>query len=196
MTSNAQVSSLFIGFVKKAVTYESGAFTVISIGTVSLTKIVEALFLDITLKDAILPLLADGILMILFAGIALYDFYTGTRASKKKHITETGSKKGYIKSDLLWSSIWKFLAVVIISTFMLVFCYLFLFAGINWLYQAFLLGLIAFFFVVLSFEIHSIGENQQERYGKKPAFYDFIDKVSEAVREGLIEKVRNLFKSK
>ena len=196
MTSQNQISSLFIGFAKKAITYEGGAFTVISVSTVSLTKVIEALFLDITLKQAILPLLAYGLLMIFFVLIAVGDFYTGIKASKKKHYDETGNRKGYMRSDMLWSSIWKFLAVCFISTALTGFCYLFLIAGINFLYQAFLMGLIAFYFVVISFEIHSIGENQKSRYGKKPKFYEFIDRVAETVREGIIERVKSTIKNK
>ena len=140
-----------------------------------------------------MPLLAFGVLTILYILVSIADFYTGTRASAKEHLISTGSPRGYMKSDKLWSSVWKFAGVILIASILTVFCLLFLLVGLTWLYDGFLFAIIAFYFVVISFDLHSIGENQLRRFGKKPSFYSFIDKVSVAIRTGLIEKASKLF---
>ena len=194
MQTSNQLTTLVFSLVKKAFTFQDGALVVLVLpGSFGAKKLMEELTSGISLKDMTMPLLAFGVCTILYIFVSMADFWTGTRAAKKEHLISTGSPRGYMKSDKLWSSIWKFAGVILIASILTVFCLLFLLVGLTWLYDGFLFAIIAFYFVVISFDLHSIGENQLRRFGKKPSFYGFIDKVSIAIRTGLIDKASKLF---
>ncbi|MEZ7494505.1 hypothetical protein QO206_03345 [Leeuwenhoekiella aequorea] len=194
MQTSNQLTTLVFSLVKKAFSYQDGALVVLALpGSLGIKKVIDELTRDISIKEMTMPLVAFGVLTILYILVSIADFYTGTRAAKKEHLFSTGSNRGYMKSDKLWSSVWKFAGVILIASILTVFCLLFLLVGLGWLYEAFLFGIIAFYFVVISFDLHSIGENQLRRFNKKPDFYSFIDKVSVAIRTGLIARASKLF---
>jgi hypothetical protein len=178
--------------VKKSFEFQNGALVAVAIPSGYGAKgILEIIFNGVDIKEFALPIISFGVLTIMYIAISTVDFYTGTRASRKEHIISAGTPIGYIKSDKLWSSVWKFLGVILTGTALMIFCLLFILIGMNWLSETFLIFEIGFFIVVIGFDLHSIGENQLRRYGKKPAFYGFIDEVSVTIRKGIIEKISN-----
>ena len=180
--------------IRKAFRYESGALILAGmIPGYGLRELLEVVFSDVDMKSFAMPIISFGILIILYIMISLADFWTGTRASRKEHIISSGSVRGYIKSDKLWSSIWKFMAVIFIGFSLMTVCLLFVLIGVEWLHNFFQWLEIIFFIVVIGFDIHSIGENQLRRFGRKPAFYDFIDELMAGLRKGVIDKVAKIF---
>ena len=175
---------------KKALLFKEGAFIVLSAPLAGgIKSIFDILLKDIPLRDIVVPVVVYGMAIFLYIITTTFDFYTGMQASKKEHIKDTGSKKGYVNSSKLWSSIWKMTGIVIISNTIIGFTYIFLILRIYWLYNGFILGLIGFFLIVILFDLHSIGENQNRRFGKKPPIYNFLDNISSAIQTRIINKI-------
>lgn len=190
MIIDYKIPQSIFSLVRKAFSFEQGSLILLSIfPTIGLKKILTLIIEGVTLKSLILPLLAFGVLTILYTVISLVDFKTGISASKREHIFSTGSPRGYIKSDKLWSSVWKFAGVLIIGSILTIFSMIFALASMDNFNKIFLMACILFYLVVISFDIHSIGENQYRRYGTKPLFYHFIDDVAKAIRDGIIKNI-------
>ena len=208
MQNIIHIPESFFSLVRKAFTFDKGSLVVIATPFTFVVKAitepavfqkvkVQQAFYEIfdaeTIKSLLFVLLAFGVLTTLYTLVSAIDFYTGLSASKKEHVISAGSAKGYIKSDKLWSSVWKFFGVIVIGSIAAVFTMLFILTDLTWLYDVFMLALILFYFVVIAFDIHSIGENHLRRYGKKPAFYSFMDEISELVKTQLIERIKRKF---
>lgn len=181
--------------VKKSFTYEGGALAIVATPLAAfIKKIFTLIFENVTEKDIVMPIVLFGVCLIAFTLVTIYDFFTGLSASKKEHIDEKGHSKGYIKSDKLWSSIWKTQGVIMIATLITLFSYVFRAIEMDTLAGFFVAGIPIFFIVVILFEIRSIGENHLRRYGKKPDHFQFLDDVAHAVKTGIIDKIGRLFK--
>lgn len=179
--------------VKKAFSYQNGALALIAapIGT-GVKKFLQLIFESVPEKELVMPILLFAVCFIAFIIVTAYDFLTGVSASKKEHLESSGSARGYIKSDKLWSSIWKLQGVIMIAGLITLFTYIFMAVGYETTAGIFQSGIPIFFIVVILFDVHSIGENHLRRYGKKPKHYEFMDDVAKAVREGIIEKIKKL----
>lgn len=194
MTTSTQFAGNVFSLVKKSFSFESGALALITApGAYSLERLISLLTDGIDIKLLVMPLVSFGVLTVAYVFVSLFDFYTGLKAAKKEAIKENGTAKGYMKSDKLWSSVWKYLGVILIGSILTVFTLLFVIMSLDTLAGIFRVGIVLFFLVVISFDLHSIGENQERRFGKKPAFYEFIDTVSLAVRTRIIDKIKNPF---
>lgn len=196
MTTSKSLPQAVFSLIEKSFKFEQGAFVLISVpGGVGIKNLVKMFMEGVPLRDFSMPLLASGVLTLVYILVSSYDFITGLKAAKREHLISTGSVRGYIKSDKLWSSVYKFLGVIIINFVLTIFCLLFLVTGMETLYNIFLTAIIGFFLVVISFDLHSVGENHLRRYGKKPEFYVFVDNVAVAIRKGIISKVGRYFGS-
>jgi len=180
--------------VRKSFAYNEGSLLAIAAPLgYGFDKFLNLVFEGIANKTLVMPVLLFAICLFTYGIVSMYDFFTGISASKKEHIISTGSPRGYIKSDKLWSSIWKFQAVIMVASLLVVFNYVFLLINFPTIAGFFQIGIPIFFMVVILFDIHSIGENHFRRYGSKPKFYTFMDEINEAVRTGIIEKIKKLF---
>jgi hypothetical protein len=61
------------------------------------------------------------------------------------------------------------------------------------LHQGGMLITLFFFFMVISFDVHSIGENQERRFGKKPAFYSRMDWFFQKIGDLLMLRIKKFF---
>lgn len=185
-----QLNSMTFSLIKKAFNYQSGALTIIATPlAIVWNELFTLVFKDVQERDLALPFLISGTLLIAYFFVTAVDFYTGLMASRKEHIKEFGTAKGYIKSDKLWSSIWKFFAVILIGFLLLVFNLVFLAIDNGFMSNFFLYGITFFYIVILLFDLHSIGENQQRRFGKKPHIFNFLEEVSNAIRKAFIRRI-------
>jgi len=184
---------MIFDLVKKAFSYQSGALALIAapVGT-GVKRFLHLIFESVPEKDLVMPLLLFAVCFIAFIFVTIYDFFTGISASKKEHMISTGSPRGYIKSDKLWSSIWKPQGVIMIAGLITLFTYIFMAVGYETTAGILQAGIPVFFIIVILFEVHSIGENHFRRYGKKPKHYDFMDDVVEVIKKGVIDKIRKL----
>lgn len=188
------VPNIMFSLVKKSFTYQGGALTALAAAPAFTVKQFFELILKGTdMRDLVIPLTLFGVLLILYMLVSIADFYTGISASKKEYIISTGDSRGFIQSDKLWSSVWKFLGVILIATILVVFTLIFAVLDMQWLYNIFLFGVVFFFLIVMLFDFHSIGENQFRRYGSKPKFYNFLEEATEVIKNGFIKKIGKLF---
>lgn len=150
------------------------------------------IFENVPNKELAMPAFLLGVCLAAFFIVTIWDFFTGISASKKEHIISTGSRRGYIKSNKLWSTIWKIQGVIMIGALLTLFTYIFLANDFNTTASVLKAGIPIFYIIVILFEIHSIGENHLRMYGKKPKYFDFMDDVVEAIKKGVIDKIRKL----
>lgn len=184
---------MIFSLVKKIISLEGAVITLLvtPIG-IGIKNFWQMIFENVPDKEIAMPAFLFAVCLIAFLMVTVYDFFTGLMASKKEHLESSGSSRGYIKSDKLWSSIWKVQGVIMIGSLLTLFTYIFLASNHNTTAGVFQAGIPIFFIVVILFEVHSIGENHYRRYGKKPKHFDFMDDVAEAVKKGVIDKIRKL----
>jgi hypothetical protein len=194
--------------VRKAFTFEHAALIPHSLG-------LAAIFTDIAQKyvrprvqivDVLLNIFSEevirGLILTFFvfmAGLGMYltvfifDFITGLKASRREQLVSAGTTKGFVKSDKLWSSVWKFFAVIVISSILTTFSCILVMIDQSTLHQGGMLITLFFFFMVISFDVHSIGENQERRFGKKPAFYSRMDWFFQKIGDLLMLRIKKFF---
>lgn len=184
------INDMTFSLIKKAFNYQSGALAIIATPlAIVWNELFTLVFKDVQERDLALPFLISGTLLIAYFFVTAVDFYTGLMASRKEHIKQHGTAKGYIKSDKLWSSIWKFFAVILIGFLLLIFNLVFLAINNGFMANFFLYGITFFYIVILLFDLHSIGENQQRRFGKKPHIFNFLEEVSKTIRKAFIRRI-------
>ena len=168
-------------------------FDFASIGMLSFTAILatgfnelfELIFQDIPHRDILIPLAISGITFLVFCFMFLIDFITGIVAAKAE-----SAKKPFIQSRRLWSSVWKLVGVCVIILFLLIFHYVFIILEIDTISFVFEVALPTFMIIVIFYEIHSIGENLERKYGKKPKYFNFFEKAAEIFEKGIFDKLR------
>lgn len=209
MIHKAQNSSIeMFNFIYKAFTFQHSALIPHSLGLAYLTQeyaevylkpkievvqVLLGIFNEDVIRDLILTMFVFTAGMGMYLIVFIFDFITGLKASKKEHFISSGLVKGYVRSDKLWSSVWKFFAVIVISAILTVFSAALVFIDQNTLHQAGMLITLFFYFMVISFDIHSIGENQERMFGKKPAFYDKMDWFFTKVGDLLMLRITKFF---
>ena len=63
----------------------------------------------------------------------------------------------------------------------------------EYIYAFTLWAMVTIWIMACGFEFHSIGENIQDRTGKKPEIFDFLDKVLNLFQKKALAKVENVF---
>lgn len=194
-------------FLKRVFTYQNGALIPVSLVLSTIAnrtidnitpwiQVVEAfrgIFTDHIIKDLVICFLIFLVGMGMYIAVFVFDFITGMLASRKEHLISTGTTTGYVKSDKLWSSVWKFFAVIVISSILTLFSAILVIINQDILHQGGRLLTIFFFFMVISFDLHSIGENQERRFGKKPEFYKNLDAFFEKIGDLLMLRIKKFF---
>src|SRR5690606_13522804 len=109
--------AMILDLVNKAFSFQSCALALIAIPIViGIKNFWNMIFENVPHKELTMPALLFAVCLIAFLLTTIYDFFTGIVASKKEHLESTGSARGYIKSDKLWSSIWKVQGVIMIGS--------------------------------------------------------------------------------
>lgn len=200
--------AVFFLFVKKVFVFkQSGLVPHSVVFSAILTQILDEkvqpkiqvaqVFLSIFSEDIIKGLILNCLIFI--AGMGLYtivfafDFITGMRASRREHLISAGTTKGYVRSDKLWSSVWKFFAVIVITTILTSFSSILVLIDQNTLHQGGMLLTLFFFIMVISFDLHSVGENQERLFGKKPQFYVMLDGFFQKMGDLVMLRIKKLF---
>lgn len=194
ISNHNDLPAIVFSLVKKAFTHHGGALVILSApGAFGVREFVAMILEGTKLRDLVMPLTLFALLMLAYVIVSMVDFYTGISASKKEHIISTGSPRGYIQSDKLWSSVWKFLGVLLIASILTLFTLVFAIMSMSSLYNVFLMGIVFFYLSVILFDLHSIGENQFRRYGHKPKIYVLLDRASTVIQDGFLKKIGKLF---
>lgn len=189
MIQTSQLTAVTLGSIKKTFTFHNGALIVPAITAGPLIpELMETILGNTSHKDLAMPVLCAGVGLVCYFFIYGFDFITGLRAAR----FEAKGKPGYIKSDKLWSSFWKLFGVLLVLMFLIVFCLLFAVLQMDWFYSIFLYSIVVVMIMVSLFDLHSIGENHKRRYGKKPPLFDFLDRVTKAIDEKIMTKIKNI----
>ena len=199
---------VFFEFVGKVFTFKNSGliphsfvFSIIITPTLQ-EKVVEQIeitqiFISIFSEEIIRGLIINCLIFIVGLGlymiVFLFDFITGMKASRQEHLISAGTTKGYVQSSKLWSSVWKFFAVIVITAILTAVSSLLVLIDQNTLHQGGMLITLFFFIMVISFDVHSIGENQERRFGKKPQLYTFLDSFFEKMGDLVMLRIKRFF---
>lgn len=177
-------------FGKKFFTLEGLALAIISApGSITMTKLFDALIEDVPLKDIMLPLLIAFTLILFYNIVFGFDFWSGLKAAKK----EAKGKKYFI-SGKAYSSMFKYFVVISIIFMLSILAILTGIANVPYVPTFFIvssgiIGLMASFF-----EIKSIGENIEKMNKKQYPFFEFVDGLMVIFKDGVRSKLRGFFK--
>ena len=186
---NAQTPKAFFTYISKVFNYENGALVLLATPpTITFTEILQLVTNDIDKQDLLMPLILSGVGFLVFYLVFMADFFSGIAAAKRKSET-----KPFIQSKKLWASFWKFLGVMIILFMLTTFCLMFALLELGIFYSAFLYLIPLVCLAVTLYEFHSIGENIESMYGKKPKYFLLFERISEAADKAIIQKISKLF---
>lgn len=157
------------------------------------SEVLIVIFEESILKNIALTGIIYSICIVMYLMIFVTDFITGVKASRKEHKIKHGTAKGFFDSEKAYSSIWKFFAVILISTIISLFSVAFAFVNMEIGHRVWLIIILFFFFMVMSFDIYSIGENQKRRFGDKPAFFDNLNRFFIFIGNLLLFRVQDIF---
>ena len=191
MTPLHQVTDIVV-FAKKIFTYENGALLFLAALPSDLFMTVfNIIFEGIPMKTIWMPFVVAAVALGSYFIVFMIDFTTGLTASKKE--VNRAGEKFHPSSGKLWSSFWKLFVINVLICFQIPFALVFGAMGLDTIHTIFLFVMILLSIAASLFDMISIGENYKRSYGKKPKVFDLIEKVSAAVNEGIIQKVKNLF---
>lgn len=187
---NDHIPKAIIFYFEKLADFATPAlFAVFLLFSGLLTKITEILFKDIPLKDLYIPFIIAGISFLFFLLVFTADFFSGIAASQREN-----QEGNFIKSKLLWSSVWKIVGISVINLFLLIFTLIFLVMELSVLHYTFVVMIPMFMLMATAYEIHSIGENIERMYGKKPKYFNFIERLAKTIENNIINKLKNILK--
>jgi hypothetical protein len=175
-----------MNYLEKVLEFKSGALLVLSApASWGITELFQILFQGVKQKDLVMPLVVVGVGLFCFSLLHLIDLRLGTKAAKKNGLEITNEK--------LWESFWKFFSVLILFFCMTMFSFLFIAMGLNKMNYGFLLLMLTIMIVICLYEFHSIGKNLKILYKKKPSHFSLLEKIADAIENGIIKKISNLF---
>ena len=190
MLQNTQIPAVVGLFFKKAISYDNGSLVLISATAGgAFSEIFKIIFFGIEQRDIVLPLFFSSGTFAIYVLIFLGDFFTGLRASRYE--AKLNDEKDFVQSSKLWRSFWKFYGVASILFVLTGFTLMTATLSNQIFYNIFLISIPSIMLMVILFEFHSIGENIKRRFGYKPSYFEFFDKLSKAVETGIINKISN-----
>lgn len=190
MTPLKDAPEIFI-MITKAATFKNGSLALMAAATAPpLTEIIDLVMGDAPLRDVLMPFVIAAISFIIYLLAYGLDFWSGIKASK----AEANGAPDYIKSDKLWSSIYKLLAILLILFALCVFAFVFVILDVSLLYKFFLYSIAAVGIMAFLFDMHSVGENYKRRFKAKPRLFEWLDQMTGTINETIIAKIKNTFK--
>ncbi len=190
MPLNAQTPHAIVHAINKLLDVNVPHFILSLPFAFGLPEALKLVFDGLDYRDLYIMLLSFGLMFFSFTFVFFIDFLTGIAASKK--IAQLTQEKEYIKSDRLWRSIWKLVALFSIIFPMALFGFLFYILEMKAMYYSLNFILILFVLLAVFSEIHSIGENIKKLYDHKPKFFDFFDMIAKAVEKLFVKKIDKL----
>lgn len=179
------------GMITKAATFQNGSLAILAgFAAPPLTEFIDLIMGDTPLRDILMPFVIAAISFIIYLLAYGLDFWSGIKAAK----AEANGKPGYIKSDKLWSSIYKLVAILIIMFALCVFAFVFAILDVNLIYKFFLYSIAAVGIMAFLFDMHSVGENYKGRFKSKPRLFEWLDDRTKDINEAFASKIKNLFK--
>jgi hypothetical protein len=177
--------------IKKAIHFRNGSLVLLgaAIGT-PLAEIIKEFTDAMPIKDLLMPFLIAALSFMIYLMAYVLDFWSGIQAAK----FEAAGQPGYIKSEKLWSSIYKLVAIIIILMGLSFFALVFALLEVNLIYKFFLYSIATVGIMAFLFDMHSVGENYKRRFRAKPRLFEWLDDMTATVNETIIAKIKSFFK--
>ena len=183
-------TTTIISFARKLFSLENLFYWFLAApGSISLTKMLDALIEETPVKALFLPLMVTFVSLSLYFIIFALDFLSGVKASRH----EAADKENFFSSAKGWSSMWKIATVTVLVTWSSFFSMLAAIGEMKFLSGFFLLsaGTIAIMATLL--DVYSIGENQKRLTGKKAKIFEWLENLMRVINEGVFKKLAKLF---
>jgi phage-related holin len=169
------ISDSFIDTIHHAITSKPILLTTFSLAPIlsAITEFLKIPFLGFNV----------GIFTFLFL-VIMFDMYTGIKAAVYTGDKLT-SRKGLRSLDKLVSYFFFIVFTALLQSLLDNQGYslgLFVISNLN----------ILLFILIFLWEFHSIGENYEKRYGRKPKMFTLMDKISKIIEKKVINKIENL----
>ena len=183
-------TTTIISFFRKLFSLENlSYFFLAAPGSISLTRILDALLEETPIKTLMLPLMVTFVSLSLYFIIFSLDFISGVKASR----FEAQDKQNFFSSAKGWSSMWKLATVSVLVTWSSFFAMLAAIGNFTWLSTFFMIssGTIAIMASLL--DIYSIGENQKRLTGRKAKIFEWFESMMNLINEGVMGRLRKFF---
>ena len=178
-----QTIALWFSLIRKMIEFKQGALIIPSV-IVSFfsTRYIDSLFIDVPIKQLVLPLMVLIVGSAFYFGFNLIDLGLGIKAAK--------ANKKAIKPLRLYVTLWKFLGVLILNGFLTFVTIVAATIAHGVPYHIPLWILLIAIIMECGFEFHSIGKNIERINGEKPAFFEFYDSVLDLTKIRIFKKIK------
>lgn len=189
------IAKTCIGYFNKMVIAKEGGLTVLSgLLSVPFSFTMDKLLDGTDVKRMALPVLAQIVFMFLFSIFNMLDLVTGLRASR--HACELEKKRSvklseYMDKNRLWDTLWKYLAIIFLTTMVMVIAYFSEIMSFTYPYYVCVWLMILIWILANGYEFISIGDNIERRVGKKPRIFGVFEIILEKISKKAIDKIDN-----
>lgn len=176
-----------------------GGLTVLSgtIGVVPVSLIfINTLLNGTNAQNMLIPIAIQGVFIPIFTIFTLIDLITGVRASRHEAETRLGrdiKTSEYIDYNRLWDTMWKYLAVIVLTVTIMCLSFLAEITQFKVVYYTCIWFQSVIWLLANGYEFSSIGNNIEKRIGKKPSFFSFFDLFLDKLSKKTINKVDSSF---
>lgn len=185
------ISKIFkMKIISKAISFRCGSLLGISLPmSIGYMKFWQVLFQDIPNYDIVLSISAMVISFFIYVLFWIADFIWGLIASHH----ESKGAKNWVKSNKLFSSIGKIVAVALFNSSLLVLVMFLLVAKLPSASRFVLFASVFITFIAMLFEFHSIGENIERKTNNKPRIFNFFERLTAIMEKIFFSKITNYF---
>lgn len=187
------IAKTCIAYLNKMIMAKEGGLIILS-GLLSMpfSFTMDKLIDGTDVKRMALPVLAEVVFMFLFSIFNMLDLVTGLRASR--HACELEKKRNvklseYLDKDRLWDTLWKYLAIIFITTTIMVIAYFSEIMSFTYPYYVCVWLMILIWILANGYEFISIGDNIEKRVGKKPKIFGVFEIILEKISNKAIDKI-------
>lgn len=187
------IGKVVIGYFDKMAVVKDGGLTILS-GMISIPFSIslDRLLEEVDYKRMVILILSQGIFLFLYSIFNTIDLFSGLRASKHQCVLQKGRDvrfSEYWDKDKFLDTIWKYLAVVLLTGLIMFFAYMSEIYKLTYLYYAFVWFQNLIWLMANGYEFSSIGDNIEKRNGKKPRIFSFFEILLDKVSKKAIDKI-------
>lgn len=184
-----------ISAITKLFTYKNGALFLVNGGAtagvmVAFGNALDTLIKDTSTKHLIFPFFIYVGGWIVYFLFSVLDLLTGLWNAKYQNSILPVPDKSYIKTHLLYGTLWKGLGITIFGFMIMLTCVVSALMGGDYTYNIILWCSVTFWLMASSFEFRSIGQNIEKRIGKLYAMFAFMDPIINFAQRSIILKVK------
>lgn len=187
------IRKVIIEYFDRMAIIKDGGLTMLSgMLSVPFTISLNRLFEGVDYKHISILIVSQGIFLIIYSVFNTLDLLSGLRAARHKCELEKGrpvSFHEYWDKDKFLSTIWKYLAVIALTTIVIILACISEIIGMSYIYYAFLWFHLVLWLMANGYEFSSIGDNIQKRTGKKPRIFSWFEIILDKFSKKAIDKI-------